>query len=394
MLPVRYINVFMVMVLGLSCLVLLVTAVIDPYGISPFSISLPRFNANKYARVDIDRQLKPIEVLRKQPKTIFLGTSRVHESLDPGRLAGTRFAPAYNASIPGSTLAETLGYLKEFAAFDDKLTYVFIELFFPQFVENMYGRNLLAQDKSATDLALDLASDVTALFFSIDALVNSCLTVKDNIREKKSVSYVNGLGLFQFPANHNPFQNFLKFPPYMFRGHQPLLRMARNWMLDETAFDVLDKIVKFGHERNIEVVFLILPNHPIYDHFYLDNGHWGLRDWQEWKRRLAIFPSVIDFSAYNETGGEKFSEHMKYWYDPIHPSVTVGDMVLSTLVPGPGLAVPQNFRVDLNVDTVDARLQETQEKLEAWIVANPEYQAAYRDAVAQLASSVRADTHP
>ena len=110
--------------------------------------------------------------------------------------------------------------------------------------------------------------------------------------------------------------------------------------------------------------------------------------------RLAHFPNAIDFSAYNEIGEVIVSEHMKYWYEPVHPSVTAGDIVLSTLVPAPELAVPQNFRVDLNVDTVDARLRETQEKLDAWIAENLEYQTADRDVVAQLASSVRADTHP
>jgi predicted trehalose synthase len=68
-------------------------------------------------------------------------------------------------------------------------------------------------------------------------------------------------------------------------------------------------------------------------------------------------------------------------------------MVLSALVPGLESAVPQNFRADLNVDTVDARLRETQEKLTAWIAANPEYLAAYRDAVVQLAPASAAATY-
>ena len=387
--PVRYIKIFAVTVLGLSCLVLVVTAVVDPYGISPLGISLPRFNANKYKRVDVDRLIKPIEVLQKQPKTIFLGTSRVHESLDPSRFAGTRFAPAYNASIPSVTPAETLGYLKEFSELDDELKYVFVELFFPHFVQFLYGQPVSGQDKSP----MELASALTSLFFSIDALVNARLTVKLNTQGKDVGVYVNETGRYQIPPNHNPSQNFLGFALFMLKVQQPLIKSDRNWTLDETSFSMLDKIVKFGHERNIEVIFLILPNHPIYDHFYLLNGHWGLIDWQEWKRRLAKFPNVIDFSAYNEIGDEKVSEHMKYWYDPIHPSVTVGDMVLSALVPAPEFAAPKNFRADLNVDTVDARLRETQEKLAAWIAANPEYLAAYRDAVAQLAPASTADTY-
>ncbi len=69
---------------------------------------------------------------------------------------------------------------------------------------------------------------------------------------------------------------------------------------------------------------------------------------------------------------------MKYCYDSVHSGGTVGDMVLSTFVPGPG---PQH------------RLRETLEKFEVWSEANHEFQAAYRDAVAHLPSSVRADTY-
>ena len=90
--------------LGLSVaiwlgLFVLFTWTIDPYGVSPLRLSLQGMNAQKPKRIDIDRMIKPYEVWRYQPRTVFLGTSRMHQSMDPAVLDRTRFAPAYNASI-------------------------------------------------------------------------------------------------------------------------------------------------------------------------------------------------------------------------------------------------------------------------------------------------------
>jgi hypothetical protein len=85
-------------------LFVLFTWTIDPYGVSPLRLSLQGMNAQKPKRIDIDRLIKPYEVWRYQPRTVFLGTSRVHQSMDPAALDGTRFAPAYNASMPAASM--------------------------------------------------------------------------------------------------------------------------------------------------------------------------------------------------------------------------------------------------------------------------------------------------
>src|SRR5512144_1026210 len=73
-------------------LFLIFTWTVDPYGVSPTQLALRGINTQKPKRVDIDRLIKPYEVWRYQPRTVFLGTSRVHQSLDPAVLDGTRFA--------------------------------------------------------------------------------------------------------------------------------------------------------------------------------------------------------------------------------------------------------------------------------------------------------------
>jgi hypothetical protein len=71
-------------------------------------------DAVKPKRLAIDRLIKPYEVRRDQPRSVFLGTSRFHQAIDPADLDGTRFSPAYNASIPGGSLGEMAALLEQF----------------------------------------------------------------------------------------------------------------------------------------------------------------------------------------------------------------------------------------------------------------------------------------
>src|SRR5438477_78164 len=69
-----------------------------------------------------------------QPRTVFMGTSRIQQAFDPALLDGTRFAPAYNGAIPASTLAQNEAHLEHYFDLDPNLKHVFFELFFWQFI--------------------------------------------------------------------------------------------------------------------------------------------------------------------------------------------------------------------------------------------------------------------
>src|SRR5687767_8444706 len=103
------------------------TWLVDPYGVSPLNVRGTRMNAVKPMRLNIDRVLKPYEVWRYQPRTVFLGTSRVHQALDAATLDWTSLAEAYNASIPGSMLSENAAYLEQFLEIDSNLQVVVVE---------------------------------------------------------------------------------------------------------------------------------------------------------------------------------------------------------------------------------------------------------------------------
>ncbi len=134
MIASRYLRYLVAAAFGWALALLAFTLLIDPYGVSPVHATIQGVNALKPKRLDIDRLIKPYEVWRRQPQTVFLGTSRIHQSIDPSVLDGTRFAPAYNASIPASSLSLNITHLDNYLRLDPSLKTVFVELFVYNFL--------------------------------------------------------------------------------------------------------------------------------------------------------------------------------------------------------------------------------------------------------------------
>jgi hypothetical protein len=106
------------------------TLLVDAMGISPLRLEVAGFNASKPLRQDYDWMVKRYDVWRSQPVTIFMGSSRVKQSIDPGLLANTGFAPAYNGALNGSAAYQEIGsYLQYYLSVDKNLHHVFVEAF-------------------------------------------------------------------------------------------------------------------------------------------------------------------------------------------------------------------------------------------------------------------------
>jgi hypothetical protein len=188
-------NVYLCWLLAVSlfwtALLICFTWIVDPYGVSPVRVTIPRINEHKPKRVDIDRIIKPYEVWRYQPKTVFLGTSRIHQSIDPSVLENTRFAPAYNASIPASTLGENAAHLEQYFALNKNIKYVFVELFFSnfRFPENEYEKKSVS----------NFLTNAVSLHYSISALASSVETIMVNLSQGKDGARVIGGGAMDSP---------------------------------------------------------------------------------------------------------------------------------------------------------------------------------------------------
>lgn len=343
------------------------TLLIDPYGVSPIRVSIDHLNTFKPARVDIDRVIKPFEVWRYQPRTVFLGTSRIHQSIDPAVLNGTRFAPAYNASIPASSLGLNIAHLQQYLELDPKLRTVVVELF----LYNFLGQG---QDHQPKDFREYLRNSLN-LFISADTLWAAMQTLGYNLVSRRPAYEVKPGGYYYYPPGHNAKGPFDGYPAGIWKLHET---RANGMQLHEPAFGAVQALIDLCRQHNVELIFVLSPNHA-YDDYYVDAvGAWDTVEL--WLTRLSrLDANIYSFSQPNALVYERVSERMRYWNDPYHFSLEMGGAMLRTLAGLPGADLPANFAQRLTPDSVAPLVAGRRTAIREWARANPEFVMAFED---------------
>jgi hypothetical protein len=339
------------------------TWIIDPYGVSPLRVTRHLVNEFKPRRVDIDRALKPYEVWRYHPKTVFLGSSRIQQGIDPAVLDGTPLAAAYNASIPASTVGENAAHLEQYLYLNPELEVVFVELFLSNFIfpDEPRPRKRLA----------DFAGSSIALHLSATAILDAAQTLRINRRGAFEGPQLTKWGQWLPPKIAYTRGSFEGFIDAIMTIHQRIPDLQ----LQPTVFAALDQIVNLCREKNCRLHLLISPSHPYDDYRWLSLGYWHLIE--EWYRRLAEYPGVISFSQYHAPLEEPIKERMEYWYDPIHFSPKMGNLMLRSFVGSKDPDIPENMLVPVNRESVEHAIAARRQGLERWMRKNPEFVAEF-----------------
>ena len=341
------------------------TLFVDPYGVSPLHIPVGAINAFKPRRVDIDRIIKPYEVWRYQPRTVILGTSRIHQSMDPAALDGTRFAPAYNASIPASSLGLNISHLQQYLELDPNLRIVVAELF----LYNFLGQG---QDHPPKDF-YEYLRDSLNLFISADTLWASIQTVGYNLTRTRPAFEIGSRGNYSQPPGHNAKPPFDGYAAGIWKYHAT---RAKGMKLHEPAFDAVRTLIDLCRKHNVELIFVLSPNHA-YDDYYIDAiGGWDTV--QEWLTRLtAEGATIFSFSQPNAWVHEAVSERMRYWYDPYHFTLEFGRGIQQSLAGVPAGDLPGNFALPLTQANVAAHVESRRGAIREWAQATPAFVAAF-----------------
>lgn len=339
---------------------------INPYGVSPLAVSSSLLNEIKPLRRDIDRQIKPIEVWTKQPETIFLGTSRIHQSIDPDLLAGTSYYKSYNASVPAVSLSRNLDYLMAYKDRSNGINTVFVELF----VYNFLGQG---QDRSPVRFE-EAVSDFFRLTASLDALISAIKTLSYNIVSGEISYQISQDGHFIYPSTHNPAGPFAGFP----KGMIDLYRQnsTGGYVLSEDALASVREINQYSNENNIELIWLLTPNHAYFDYFIEITDEWEVVI--QWLTQVTANATVYSFSQPNNWVYEKVSKDMKYWYDPFHFSMNFGKGMLASIVGEGTDELPGNFMLKLTPELVKSHVAQRRIAINEWAKKNPEESNAIR----------------
>ena len=342
---------------------LLFVLFIDPYGLNPLGLNIHRVNAVKYQRVKIDRLIKPWEVYWKQPKTIFMGTSRPHQAFNPEVLNDTVYESAYNAGVPAAALSENLKYLKKYFELNKNIRYVILDIFWINFL----GKQKETAEVTYNLGTIDFFSQFSSLFFSIEAFTDSLVTFSKNTIKRIPGHCISPHGYYVFPQNIDSKGHL---DGYLKNMHVEMKKMPAE--IDPEKLNIIDEISKLCEQNGAKLILTLLPEHPICDFFFEENKLTPLRNYV--LRRLSTYSNVYYFSALNEIG----QNSNPYWWDPHHPSITVGNMALECIKTGkPNSKIP-DFGILLTPTNVDQIIKNRHISLKQWIDLNTSYIENYK----------------
>jgi hypothetical protein len=309
--------------------------------------------------------------------SISTGSSRAHQSIDPSILDGTRFAPAYNASMPAASMDMTAAYLRQYVRLDPSLRTVIVELFLPRFIGGPEGLGFGTWS--------EFARNTVTLFASADALWDSVATLVYNMASGRPTFQIEPSGYLQRPPGRETQGPFDRFASYIWSSQVSEPEKAS---FDRAAFEAVLEIIEIAGANDLELIFLLGPSHGYADYYYDSIGAWGVIE--EWLTRLSARATVYSFSQPNDWVDEPISPHMTYWFDIFHYSLAMGRGMLASVAGLPTTGLPDNFMERLTPQRVASHIERRRQAVKRWAQANPSFVTQFEEARRKWLATARA----
>jgi len=350
---------YLAVALGLAGVLFLVVVSInyfaDPIGIyhppliKGFNDSSPA--ATAYARIEKTEAIK-----RLKPDAIIIGSSRADIGLDPRPEYFPGMTP-YNAGLSAATIHENRMML-EFAQAVHPLKEAVITLDFFSFD----GHRLENKQFEPERLTPQALTPLHSFFYTYGTIVSfdTLIASFKNIRylkhlDRHAYSEPNG-----HKINNDVVDNIAAHGAAHMFDAPPA---DREISVDDFSFDYaggqdnsvfnhLEAMLDFARQNKIKVVLLLSPVHEGYMKHIEEQGRGALAE--EWKKRVTEivranaarygekpYP-LWDFAYRNSFTTEPvpaagdLKTHMKWWWDPSHYKVELGDIVLRKVLGLPG----------------------------------------------------------
>ncbi len=356
---------FVIIVLLPIFLIGILNWLIDPYDIF-FSPHYKRINEIKTACKIQERLYRAIEVKRRRPDAIILGSSRPMCGIDLNYLRKGDYQCAYNAGFGGANIEEIYYFFEHAIYWQPDLKLVILGLDFFAFNLNSHPRPDFSHDylKSGT---LNLKHILT-LSFSKTALERSYETVMNNAFDAELlVPYLpNGL--------HNPFltmQNYFYTKDDMDYIKASFLddsKMYLNFELDYKKINFFQKIVERCLANNIELKVFVCPTKAIYWEAVHRMQLWTYLE--DLKRRLSAIWPIWDFSGYNPITTQSIEQiDNPLYFECSHFRPYTGNLILDRLFDQPQAL--QSFGYYLTPGTVEDILVEIRKDRLNWLNTKP-----------------------
>jgi hypothetical protein len=354
------------------------TLLVDPIGISPIRIAIAGFNTSKPFQQDYDWIVKRYDVWRGQPTTVFMGSSRIKQSMDPKLVTKTGFAPAYNGGLNGSAnFAETSAYLQDYVRADKNLHHVFIEAFATALLSHRRADRPFVAPTEGTirPIVLEFGvlsdiADMMSAFFSMSGLSSAIRTVAINRRQPTAAIADDGFAPIPLAPHHFSVRNVLNFVL-----HTGLLQRGGRVSLPMIA--AAREMIATCSRYQVDCRFFVSPLHAdvLFAMYHL--GLWP--EMEELKRGLAELAPTYDFTRYSHLIEERTGP-VVYWPEAFHFSPALGELVARAMTGLRTPDMPQNFGVLIDSKNIETSLIAWREERDNWIAQHPDMVGRMRKA--------------
>lgn len=359
-----------------------VSLLVDPYGLYGF-MQRTGFNQQKEGVRSKIRFVKSLELPLRRPRTLIMGSSRVHDAMNPEHPLLQEYAPVYNLGVDMNRIHETLLLLRHATENSDiKRVVIGLDFFMfnslvtknPDFDESLVGRQVSVSDY------------LVPTVFSAVAVQDAWATIQTSRRQSQRREFLpNGFrpqafySLKNYPAAHY-YTNWVFLTP---RPQSTIY--YSNIVLNDAVFADFNSLLELCEQRGIDVHLYINPAHAHLDGEGIHAvGKWEL--FEAWKRRIAFLAAqhrvpLWDFSGYNSVTTEKVESPMKFYWDSSHFTELVSDWIIKRMF-HEDAGVPEDFGVLLTPGNIESHLESIRLDREKYVAGNKleldSLQAEYR----------------
>ena len=348
---------------------------VDPYGFY-WSPALKGFNQQKTQADERVREVTPYRAQALQPDTVLIGNSRVQLGIaaESEVLKGRH---AYNLSLPGAGLAETLRHALSQARYNPNLTTLIIALDYRYFLHN-YSHSpgpwsqqaLLDTITQHPESPVDRLMRIYPAVFSLDTLFDSVKTIAQQGGTHNNITHLGSntggyyLDAIKAEGKRRFFQHqfdglFMRF------GRKHLTYQAGGQVYSIALLTSFLEEMKTAHPK-VALHFFINPYHQSYWQVIYKSGHWG--SYLQWKRDLARvgdrYPeyAIYDFSLPSEQTLEPLNyaqdrQLMTWYWEPAHYRPKLGDEVLKAILDKPSSINTADWPIRLQQHTIERAIE-------------------------------------
>ncbi len=313
---------------------------IDPYNI--FNIPKIKYiNKTKTEKNRNQRITKTVglKLETKQLESIFLGSSRVNESITEDYY--TKLTSKYTKNLGMNALShdETIKLAYNSISIHPEIKTIYIGLDFFRFLEKNKDdkREVPFSDKKELTL-----SEINPLILSYNTTLASINTLKNNIIPQKT---------------NNDKQEIFLSKLKQYAGNYTNAKLA------DEEFSKLKNFEKEMNEKGYNVVFYTNPTHITDLVLIKKMGYLPL--FNKWKVKLAENFNYIDFDFANEITTEEINKDTKYFIECSHASNLTGALIIDDLI-----NKSNKIGKQISIRNIEMHNKENQLNIEKWEADN------------------------